>query len=186
MKKRPFITLVNLLSAIEATDSNHRSIDCHEALTRVVRAVMSCCQKGNKVLFIGNGGSASIASHMATDFLKNLNIPALAFNDGSLLTCLSNDLGYERTFATPIKILANKGDMLFAISSSGRSDNILKAVAQARKNGCLVICLSGFSSRNPLRRKGDVNFYAPSSSYGDVEIAHLAICHTITDILYSR
>ena len=137
-------------------------------------------------MIVGNGGSASIASHIATDFLKNLNIPALAFNDSSLLTCLSNDLGYEQVFSTPIGLLANKGDILFAISSSGKSKNILNAVSQARKRSCFIIGLSGFSASNPLRKMGNLNFYAPSSSYGDVEIAHLAICHTIVDILCKK
>ena len=137
-------------------------------------------------MIIGNGGSASIASHIATDLLKNLKIPALALNDASLLTCLSNDLGYENVFSMPLGILARKGDILFAISSSGKSKNILNAVIQGKKKGCIVIAFSGFSPRNPLRNKGDINFYVPSSSYGAVEITHLAICHAIVDILFKK
>ncbi|TAM38080.1 SIS domain-containing protein, partial [bacterium] len=104
----------------------------------------------------------------------------------SLLTCVSNDLGYENVFSVPIERLAKKGDILFAISSSGKSKNILNAVSSAKKKGCFVISLSGFSSRNPLRSTGSVNFYVPSSSYGAVEIAHLAICHAIVDTLYKK
>ncbi len=105
----------------------------------------------------------------------------MAFNDSSLLTCLSNDLGYEYVFSVPIGKLAKKKDVVFAISSSGKSKNILNAVSKAKEKGCILISLSGFSQSNPLRDMGKNNFYVPSFSYGDVEIAHLAICHAIAD-----
>jgi len=185
MKNNPFLELSNLLPVIETTDSTGRPLGCQKAILQIVKVISRQSKKGNKVMLIGNGGSASIASHIATDFLKNIKIPALAFSDSSLLTCLSNDLGYEQVFSTPIGILAKRGDILFAISSSGKSKNILNAVSQAKKKGCFVAGLSGFSPRNPLRNMGNINFYAPSSSYGAVEIAHLAICHAIVDILYT-
>ncbi len=181
--KKPLVELINLLSQIKVTDINAKDLDFGRSLTQIANIIFLHVKKGNKIIIIGNGGSASIASHIQTDFLKNLKIPALAFNDASLLTCLSNDLGYENVFSTPIGILAKKGDILFAISSSGRSKNILNAVSVARNKGCFIIGLSGFSLRNSLRSIGNVNFYVPSSSYGAVEIIHLAICHAIVDIL---
>lgn len=186
MKNKPFSGLSNLLLSIKTTDSAGRLIDFNEGILEAVKVLSWQSKKGNKVMLAGNGGSASIASHIATDFLKNLRIPALAFNDASQLTCLSNDLGYAEVFSTPIRLLANKGDILFAISSSGKSKNILNAASQARKTGCFIIGLSGFSASNLLRKMGNLNFYAPSFSYGDVEIAHLAICHAIVDILYRK
>ncbi len=186
MKNNQFLELINLLSGIETTDSARKALDFHKAIFQVAKLISRQSKKGKKIIFIGNGGSASIASHMATDFLKNLKIPSLAFNDGSLLTCLGNDLGYERVFSVPVNVLAKKGDILFAISSSGKSKNILNAASIAKKKGCFVIGLSGFSNRNPLRSMGNINFYAPSSSYGAVEITHLAICHAVVDILYKK
>lgn len=186
MKHNFFLELNNLLSSIKTTDSAGRAIDFKKAIFQVVKVLSRQSKKGNKVIFIGNGGSASIASHIVTDLLKNLQIPALVFNDSSLLTCLGNDLGYEKVFSAPTSILANKGDILFAISSSGRSKNILNAVSEARKKGCFIVGLSGFSALNPLRKAANLNFYAPSFSYGDVEIVHLAICHAIVDILYKK
>jgi D-sedoheptulose 7-phosphate isomerase len=118
---------------------------------------------------------------MATDYSKNGNMRSLAFNDGSMLTCLGNDLGYENVFAKQIDLHAAPGDLLIAISSSGRSRNILEGVAVARKRGCRIVTLSGFGADNPLRKLGDVNFYLPSDQYGYVEIGHLAICHAILD-----
>ena len=138
------------------------------------------------MILIGNGGSASIASHIATDFLKNAEIPALAFNDSSLITCLSNDLGYEYVFQKPLEMLAKKGDILFSISSSGKSENILNAVKEAKSKGCFLITCSGFNKKNPLRKLGDINFYIPSYAYGYVEIAHLVICHSVVDKIIEK
>src|SRR6185295_3206162 len=109
--------------------------------------------------FVGNGGSAGICSHLAIDFSKNGGLRSLAFNDPSALTCLGNDLGYENVFAKQIDFHGRPGDLLIAISSSGRSPNILSAVAKARERECSVVTLSGFGDDNGLRRTGDVNFY---------------------------
>ena len=136
---------------------------------------------GNKIIFIGNGGSAAIASHQAIDYWKNGEIPAVAFNDASMLTCLGNDYGYEYVFEKPINMFANKGDILISISSSGKSKNIINAVKAAKKKELFVITMSGFSKLNPLRSHGDLNFYVSSNVYGHVEITHLVFCHTILD-----
>jgi len=138
-------------------------------------------QQDCKVIFIGNGGSAAIASHQAIDYWRNGGFPAIAFNDASLLTCIGNDFGYEHVFSKPIAMLAKPGDVLIAISSSGQSANILAGVEQALTLGCRVITLSSFKPDNPLRQLGDLNFYAPTFSYGFAEISHLAICHCILD-----
>lgn len=138
---------------------------------------------GNTVFFIGNGGSAAICSHMATDWMKNGGFRAQAFNDGATVTCLANDYGYERVFQTQINRFGRRGDLLFAISSSGQSTNILKGAQAATDIGMDVVTLSGFNPDNPLRIKGRINFYVPSDRYGIVEIVHLAICHHILDTL---
>jgi D-sedoheptulose 7-phosphate isomerase len=135
------------------------------------------------IYLVGNGGSSTIASHIAVDLQKNYGRPAMAFNDPAFITCLGNDLGFEEIFAHHVKHHCITGDMLIAISSSGRSENILKAAKQARQNGTTVITLSGFDSDNPLRIIGDINFHVPSHSYGVVETTHLAILHHIVDQL---
>lgn len=186
MKKNPLIGLGGLFSQIQVSLLNRKSANIEDAIGQIAGIVLRQKKRGNKVIIIGNGGSASIASHIATDLLKNIKIPALAFNDASLLTCLSNDLGYENVFSVPIEVLANKGDILLAISSSGKSKNILNAVAEGKRKDCFVVTFSGFLSSNPLRKMGNINFYVPSLSYGAVEIAHLAICHAVVDILYKK
>ncbi|MFA5100157.1 MAG: SIS domain-containing protein, partial [Candidatus Omnitrophota bacterium] len=129
--------------------------------------------------------SASISSHMAADFWKNGGIKAVAFNDAVLLSCVSNDFGYKHVFEKPVGMFAEARDILIAISSSGKSENILAAVQMARKRGCKVITLSGFAENNPLRSSGDVNFYVPYSAYGPVEVVHHSICHCILDTIVS-
>lgn len=152
-----------------------------EAIDWAIASARKTCELGNKLIFIGNGGSSAIASHMATDYSKNGKLRAMAFNDSATLTCLGNDLGYENVFATQLDWHARPGDLLIAISSSGKSPNILKAVKVARARECSIFTLSGFEADNPLRTMGDVNIHVPSNEYGFVEIIHLSICHCILD-----
>ncbi len=178
-----FKDLTSLFSKIEANDDKRKSLSFAQATAQVIHQIKILKKKDKKIILIGNGGSASIAGHIATDFLKNAGIRALCFNEPSLITCISNDFGYEYVFQKPLAMLAEKGDMVVAVSSSGRSKNILNAVEAAQKKGCFVITMSGFSPKNPLRFKGKINFYVPARLYGYVEIAHLAICHSIADSL---
>jgi D-sedoheptulose 7-phosphate isomerase len=149
-----------------------------EKAVEIVKAVQS---SNKKIMMIGNGGSAGIASHQAVDYWKNGKIRATAFNDSSLLTCIANDFSYSEVFSKPIEAFADKGDVVFCISSSGSSKNILNAAEQAKKSGCQVITFSGFKADNSLRKMGDLNFYLPSHSYGYVEILHLFMIHCILD-----
>ncbi len=179
--KKYFQELGRLLESVWVTDSKGSRLDLDGVIDSMVQE-MACLQKaGGKIMFVGNGGSAGIAGHQAVDYWKNGNIRATAFNDASLLTCISNDYGYEHVFEKPVEMFAQPGDWLFAISSSGRSENILRAVRAAQENGCRVTTFSGFAPGNPLRTLGDVNFYVQSNSYGLVEIAHLALSHGILE-----
>ncbi len=151
------------------------------ALTDLVAQLKKVQAAGGKVMMAGNGGSAAICSHQATDYWKNGNVRATAFNDSSLLTCISNDYSYEEVFSVPVKMFAEKGDLLFCISSSGSSRNILNAAEAGKTTGCRVVTFSGFDGDNPLRGAGDLNFHVKSHSYGAVEIIHLFIIHSILD-----
>ena len=134
-----------------------------------------------RLFFIGNGGSAAVASHMAVDWMKAGGFATFGPGDAAHMTCLANDLGFENVFGLPIERHGMLGDVLFAISSSGMSEDILHACDVARSKMMNVVSLSGFGEGNFLRTKGAVNFYVPSSRYGIVEIAHLAILHSILD-----
>lgn len=176
-----FSTLLECALRAAATSRDNRELPLPEAVDWAVEAARSTHKNGNKLMFIGNGGSAGIASHMAIDYSKNGSLRSLALNDGAALTCLSNDLGFENVFSKQIALHARPGDLLIAISSSGKSANILNGVDQARTSGCSVLTLSGFSDDNPLRRMGDVNLYVRATEYGFVEITHLALLHAILD-----
>src|SRR5215472_12459807 len=173
----------DLLCATEVTSASRARLDFGDAVDWVTNRARAVHAAGNKLIFVGNGGSAAIASHMATDYSKNGGVRALALNDASMLTCLGNDLGYDRVFAKQIELHARKGDLVIAISSSGRSPNILNAVDAAAAAGCAIATMSGFTPDNPLRRKGEWNFYVASDRYGFVEIGHLTICHAVLDFL---
>ncbi len=180
-------TLKKSLDEAEVTNNEGTRMEVCEALDAAIEKIVDITSKQKKVMFIGNGGSAAIASHMAIDFWKNGGMRAMSFNDPSQLTCLSNDLGYENVFSSPIDMFADEDDVLVAISSSGKSSNILNAVKTAGEKGCWVISFSGFGENNPLRDAGDLNFYVPDQTYGLVESAHAVICHYILDsILISK
>jgi len=174
--------LADLLREAAVSDQHGAALSLDEGFSRVASAAREAHARGNKIMFIGNGGSAAISSHMALDYLKNGGMRAMALNDLAALTALGNDFGYDQVFAKQLDLHARPGDLLVAISSSGRSANILNAVDLARTRECGVVTFSGFSEDNPLRRCGDVNFYIRSGQYGFVEIGHLALCHASFDI----
>ena len=178
-----FATLSHHLTETAVTSASGGAVKLADAISQVMVLASKAHAAGNKLIFVGNGGSAAIASHMATDYSKNGNIRSLALNDGSMLTCLGNDLGYDQVFAKQIELHARHGDLVIAISSSGRSENILNAVKSARAAECGVVTLSGFTHDNPLRSLGDINFYLASNSYGFVEIGHLTLCHAVLDFI---
>jgi D-sedoheptulose 7-phosphate isomerase len=177
-----FSTLARVARNAEATDFVSDNVPLASAVAWVQTIARRTHEGSNKLMFVGNGGSAAIASHMAIDYSKNGGLRSLAFNDGAALTCLGNDLGYENVFAHQVDLHGREGDLLIAISSSGNSANILNAVAAGRVRGCAVVTLSGFSRDNALRKLGDMNFYVADNNYGFVEVAHLAICHAILDM----
>ncbi len=177
-----FSTLAALAGGALASGPDGAPLSLAEGFHQVIGLTAAAAAAGNRLMFVGNGGSAGIASHMAIDYSKNGGMRATAFNDGAALTCLGNDYGYEQVFAKQIEFHGRAGDVLIAISSSGRSANILSAVTTAHRLGCVVVTLSGFSRHNPLRQSGDLNFYVESSEYGFVEVAHLALIHAWLDL----
>jgi D-sedoheptulose 7-phosphate isomerase len=186
MQTQPFTheyrqKLAQTVLDMSATDMAGNSIDYAGGIDWCAQAMQKAGAANKKVMIVGNGGSAGIASHLAVDIWKNGKVRCTAFNDSSLLTCISNDIGYHEVFSKPIEAFADQGDMLMAISSSGSSVNILNAVHAARAKGCSVVTFSGMAEDNPLKALGDINFFVPSYSYGFVEILHTAIIHNILD-----
>lgn len=176
-----FRRVATLLDQTEATDAEGREVAFDEAADDVARDFVEAARTGRRVVLVGNGGSASIAGHMELDLATRLRARALVFNDPPVLTALANDHGYDSAFERMVSVWAEEGDRIVAISSSGRSANIHRAIAAARDAGARVVTMSGFDAANPLRSLGDVNFYVASSHYGEVEVAHHALGHFLTD-----
>jgi D-sedoheptulose 7-phosphate isomerase len=165
------------LQSISASLSNAGDISADEAFGRWTDLTIHIREQKNTIFLIGNGASASMASHVAADLAKNAHVHTEVFTDLSLITAIANDVSYDEVFAEPLRRRLKKGDMLVAISSSGRSRNILQAVAMAKKLGGIVITLSAMKAENPLRREGELNFYVPAQTYGMAETCHAAILH---------
>ena len=155
-------------------------------LETAVNILLKVSTGGGKVIIAGNGGSAAIASHASVDLTKNAQVRSINFNESDLITCFSNDFGYERWLEKSLEYYADPGDCVILISSSGSSINILNAAKKAKEMGLSVITFSGFSSDNPLKEIGDLNFYVDSKEYNIVEMSHhiwlLALVDRIIDL----
>lgn len=127
----------------------------------------------SKIIIVGNGGSASIASHVTTDLSKVCKIRSVNFNEGNFLTCFSNDFGYQNWVVEALKIHADKKDLIILISSSGTSLNIVNAAKFLKRHKFNFITLNGFDKKNPtLKKYGKLNFSVNSSNFNLIENAH--------------
>ncbi|MFH1990311.1 MAG: SIS domain-containing protein [Patescibacteria group bacterium] len=156
------------------------TLDINYAIDVIVDYLRNALLGKKKFIAVGNGGSAAIAMHALADYANAGGLRTMDLTNPALITCMANDYGYEKVFAKNIEMHVEESDVLFAISSSGQSPNILSACGAA-DIGCKIITFSGFSSENPLRKLGNINFYVPSSHYGFVELAHQIIIHCILD-----
>jgi D-sedoheptulose 7-phosphate isomerase len=151
-------------------------------IERSGRLICGALKAGHKVLICGNGGSAADAQHIAAELIgryekSRRSFPAIALTtDTSALTALSNDFGFEEVFARQVAGLAQAGDVLIAISTSGKSPNVLKAVEKARELNCQTIALTG-AGADPLASACDVAVVVPSSRTSRVQEAHITIGH---------
>lgn len=152
-------------------------------LGRVRDLFLKAHQAGNKIIFIGNGGSAAMSSHCAVDFTKNAGVRCINFNEADLITCFANDFGYEHCYAKALEFYADDGDAVVLISSSGRSPNILNAAKYAKQKGLITVTLTGFSEDTPLSEFANINLSVNSRAYNVIENTHqiwlLAVCDLI-------
>ena len=153
-------------------------------LFEIANECLNRLQTGNKLLFAGNGGSAADCQHMAGEYVSRFliernGLPAIALTtDTSILTAIGNDYGYEMVFSRQIEALGRKGDLLFAYSTSGNSQNILKAVETAKKMGISVVGMTGLN-RGKLDTMCDFIFKTPSMRTPQIQEGHLIAGHAI-------
>jgi len=172
------LTLLNF-----SINADHISVD--DGFNNLKNITEKVCLERKTVYVIGNGASASMASHFAADLAKNGKLHTQVFSDLALITAISNDLGYDQVFSEPLRRVGKSGDLLVAISSSGNSQNILSAVNEAKHIGMNTVTLSAMSQDNQLRKLGDINLYIPAKTYGDAESCHAAILHHWIDLILS-
>lgn len=143
-------------------------------------------KRGGKLILAGNGASASIASHLATDFTKQAGVRAVTFNDANLITALGNDCGFENWIAKAVDLYADPQDLLILISSSGTSANVVKAAQRAREKKVAVAALTGFAADNPLGKLADTHLWADSKAYNIVECTHMIWLTAACDLLIGQ
>lgn len=173
--------LANLLGRCEVTDKDLSSLPLEDGIKKLCGQLSHLRNEARSLYLIGNGGSAGVASHATTDFFNVAKIRASTLHESSLLTCMANDFGYENAYARITRQMVKPGDIVIAISSSGKSMNIRNAATEATNAGGYVVTLSGFAHDNPLRFLGDLNIWLDSSDYGQVEVGHQFLLHNISD-----
>jgi D-sedoheptulose 7-phosphate isomerase len=157
------------------------------ALVRAADTVAACLRDGGKVLLFGNGGSAADATHIAAELvgrfqLERRGLPALSLSDNaSSLTAIANDYDFARVFARQVEAFGAPGDVAIAISTSGRSENVLAGVAAARERGLHTIALTG--AAGALREAADICLEVPASSTARVQEGHILVAHVLCELV---
>lgn len=160
-------------------------IDINLLLSSVDMINKTSNSKG-KLIFVGNGGSAAMSSHVSVDFTKNAKIKSINFNEPDLITCFANDYGYENWVTQALEFYANENDLVFLISSSGNSMNMVNAAKYCNTNNLSLITLSGFNDNNKLKELGDINFWVDSKEYNIVEMTHHIILLLLVDAFINK
>ena len=163
-----------------------------DALSRAVQAVEEAGARGGHIYAIGNGGSSSIADHLCCDWTKGTDAPGHApivsqslSSNVALYSAIANDMGFSEVFARQLGYFGKAGDVLLAISSSGDSDNIVRAAERAKGLGMTSIGLTGFSGGR-LKAMADIALHVPADNYGVVEDAHQVIMHVMAQYIAAR
>ncbi|MDB9776846.1 SIS domain-containing protein [Alphaproteobacteria bacterium] len=162
--------------------NKYLSLDVNQLLT-IKNLFIDVKNNNSKIIIVGNGGSAAIASHVSIDLTKTLNIRSITFNESSLITCLANDYGYENWVSQALSNYATDKDLIVLISSSGQSLNMINAANKAKKLNLNLLTLTGFDKNNPLSLLGDINLWVDSKNYNIVENVHQITLLSILDLI---
>ena len=160
--------------------------DVSDKLITLKEKLLKIKNNNSKVIIAGNGGSAAIASHVCVDLTKQGGIRSVNFNEADLITCFSNDYGYENWLGKSIEFYADKGDMTILISSSGKSENILNAAHIAKKLGLYIVTLTGFERKSVLSDLSDLNFWVNSKAYNVIENTHQIWLLMVCDLIIGK
>lgn len=160
----------------------------YEEIEQTIDLIKNSFNSGGKIIFFGNGGSASDSQHLCAEFVGRYKknraaLPAISLNtDTSILTAVANDMGYEKVFERQVEALAKKEDILFAISTSGKSKNVINAVITGKKKGIKTIALTG-KDNSELSRLSDISIKVPSDKVNHIQEMHIIIGHFICEMI---
>ena len=163
--------------------------NCKNDIEKAANLIKEAFKNNNKIFFCGNGGSASDCNHLACEFISKFqkerkSLPAISLcSNNSIITAISNDYSFENIFIRQLEGLANKNDILIAISTSAKSKNILKAIEYAKENNLKVIFLTG---KNKTNIDVDIEINAPSCVTCEIQELHIAIGHIICEIIEEK
>ena len=144
-------------------------------------------QDGKKTMIFGNGGSAAISSHFSVDMTKNAGVRCTNYNESDLLTCFSNDFGYERWVEKAINFYGDEGDSLILISAGGNSPNMTNGAREAKKKKIRsIITFTGNEKSNKLSKLGDINFWVNSKAYNHIENIHQILLLSLVDLIIGK
>ena len=163
-----------------------REMTMDETMEKWIDETARVSKEGKKVFFIGNGASATMAEHLGFDAMQNGLLKTINFAETSYLTAVSNDFSYEEVFLLKLERMAEPGDMLVSISSSGNSPNIVRALEYAKERGMYTVALSGMSADNKSRELSDLSIYVPAETYGLTESVHSGIMHGWLDMYMGK
>ncbi len=166
----------NVLSGVKALSSD---------LNKICDIFKNNSKNGSKVIICGNGGSAAIASHVSVDLMKNANIRSVNLNEADLITCFANDYGFSNWIKEALIKLSDKNDTVVLISSSGNSENLVRAAEWCKENKITTITLTGMSENNKLKNVSinNLNIWIDSTAYNYIENIHQIILLSVVDAL---
>jgi len=144
-------------------------------------------QEGKKTMIFGNGGSAAIASHFSVDLTKNARVRCTNYNESDLLTCFSNDFGYEHWVSKAIEFYGDQGDAVILISAGGNSQNMVNGAKKAKEKKIKkIITFTGNEKSNKLNSLGDINFWIDSKAYNHIENMHQILLLSLVDLIIGK
>jgi len=161
-------------------------INSDSAIEKLEELHLYLSKSKQNIFVFGNGGSAAIADHFAVDMTKNANKRTFSLNTAPLITCLANDFGYELWMQKALGMYANDNDIVFLISSSGNSKNVINACNYANSRNMKTITFTGFNKNNSLKGVGTTNFWVDSSSYNIVENIHQIWILSLVDLIIGK
>lgn len=167
------------------------SKELSDDIIKTASLIIESLQNGNKVIIFGNGGSAGDAQHMAAEFIgrfmkERKSFPAIALSaDSSIVTALGNDYGFEKIFSRQLESLVKKNDVIVAISTSGKSKNIVNGIKTGKKSGAKIVSLTG-NYTSELESSSDIILNVPSSITSRIQESHRTIIHIICELVENK